>query len=219
MKNLFSFTSLFIAVALFSGCITIVKPAKEPAENESFSSAGMEKNGFDYPDAQTRDCSEGSLWVPESSRFFLFSDTKARDVNDIITVRIMEEANATSNADTKVEKKSGMKSSISKFFGSDLSFGMSNLWGKKTGADTAAERTESPFVPELETQSDNKFDGTGTTVRREKLLATISAKVVDVLPNGNLYIKGRREVTINNEKQLISLSGIVRPDDVSPMQR
>ena len=48
------------------------------------------------------------------------------------------------------------------------------------------------------------------------MVATISAKVYEVYPNGNLFIKGNREVTINEERQYIKLSGIVRPEDISP---
>ncbi|MBU1626932.1 flagellar basal body L-ring protein FlgH, partial [bacterium] len=48
------------------------------------------------------------------------------------------------------------------------------------------------------------------------LIATITAVVTKVLPNGNLVIQGSREVTINYEKQLISVKGIIRPKDIGP---
>lgn len=159
---------------------------------------------------------EGSLWTPQNSRAHLFMDTKARYVNDIVTVKIIETADASRNATTKVARNGGLKSSILKFFGSPLDFGMENLWGKNTGASKASERTETPFKPEIETDSENSFSGTGTTVRKDKLIATVSAKVVEVYPNGNMVIEGRREVTINNEKQYIMLSGIIRQKDISP---
>jgi flagellar L-ring protein precursor FlgH len=99
--------------------------------------------------------------------------------------------------------------------GSPLDFGHENLWGKNTGAATARGRTETPFDPEIDTDSQNSFDGAGSTLRKDKILATLSAKVVDVYPNGNMLIMGNREVTLNNEKQYITLSGIIRPDDIS----
>ncbi len=136
-------------------------------------------------------------------------------MNDILTVKIIEIADASRNASTKLARKNGMSSSITKFLGSPLSFGMDNLWGKNTGAATAAERAERPFKPELESTTKNSFDGSGSTIRRDKFIATVSVRVVDVYPNGNMFIKGKKEVTINNEKQYIWLSGFVRPEDVS----
>jgi flagellar L-ring protein precursor FlgH len=159
---------------------------------------------------------EGSLWTPYNSRSFLFGDNKARTINDIVTIKIMESSDASRNATTKLSRKGEMKSGIGKFFGSpDLTFGMDNLWGKNTDAKTAAGRVEQPFQPELETTTENSFNGDGSTVRKDKFIATISAKVFEVYPNGNMLIKGNREVSINNEKQFIELSGIIRPEDIS----
>jgi flagellar L-ring protein precursor FlgH len=61
----------------------------------------------------------------------------------------------------------------------------------------------------------SKFEGSGSTTRKENLNATITAQVVDVLANGNLLIEGRRSVMVNNEDQIILLEGIVRPQDIS----
>ncbi len=157
---------------------------------------------------------EGSLWNPYNSKAFMFGDNKARNVNDIITVNIMELADASRNATTKLSRKSGMDSGVKDFFGSPLDFGMDNLYGKNTGAATERERTKRPFSPTLSTDSENDFSGAGSTVRKDRLVATISARVVSVYPNGNMRISGRREVTINNEKQYITISGIVRQEDV-----
>ena len=65
-------------------------------------------------------------------------------------------------------------------------------------------------------ETSEKHDGTGSTSRSSELTAVLTAKVIDVLPNGNLLIDGRREVIVNNETQLISLSGTVRPEDIGP---
>jgi len=58
------------------------------------------------------------------------------------------------------------------------------------------------------------FDGSGSTSRQETLSATVSAKVIDVLTNGNLLIEGRRNVKVNNEDQIIIIDGTVRPADI-----
>ncbi|MCX7991914.1 MAG: flagellar basal body L-ring protein FlgH, partial [Proteobacteria bacterium] len=50
--------------------------------------------------------------------------------------------------------------------------------------------------------------------RQSKLDATISAKVIEVLPNGNLVLESRKEIVINRENQILVLRGIVRPEDI-----
>jgi len=60
----------------------------------------------------------------------------------------------------------------------------------------------------------NDFEGSGETTRNGFLTATITARVVDVLGNGNLAIEGKREVVINEEKREILVQGIVRPRDL-----
>jgi len=61
----------------------------------------------------------------------------------------------------------------------------------------------------------NDFDGSGETTRGGSLTATITARVVDVLPNGNLALEGKREISINNETKEILVQGIVRPRDLA----
>jgi len=68
----------------------------------------------------------------------------------------------------------------------------------------------------INASGDSKFAGTGSTSRQDNLTATISAKVLDVLANGNLQIEGRRNVKVNGEDQEIVLTGTVRPVDISP---
>ena len=62
----------------------------------------------------------------------------------------------------------------------------------------------------------NSFDGSGSTSRDESMTASITARVVRLMPNGNLYIKGTRQVKVNNETQFIPLSGLIRREDISP---
>jgi len=60
-----------------------------------------------------------------------------------------------------------------------------------------------------------KHEGKGSSDREGHIKAYITAVVIKVFPNGNLYINGKREITVNNETQYITLSGIVRPEDIS----
>jgi len=67
----------------------------------------------------------------------------------------------------------------------------------------------------IEASSSNKFSGGGKTTRSEDLAATLTTQVVEVYPNGNLKIRGGKSVTVNNENQIIYLTGIVRSYDVT----
>jgi flagellar L-ring protein precursor FlgH len=62
----------------------------------------------------------------------------------------------------------------------------------------------------------NNFTGSGETTRDESMTASITARVVEVTANGNLYIQGMREIKVNNEVQFMTLSGLIRPVDISP---
>ena len=62
----------------------------------------------------------------------------------------------------------------------------------------------------------NSFGGSGETSRDETMTASITARVVNVMPDGNLFIRGSREVKVNSESQFIILSGLIRPSDISP---
>jgi flagellar L-ring protein precursor FlgH len=74
------------------------------------------------------------------------------------------------------------------------------------------------FIPGFGFGAGNKvdYDGEGNTSRKGSLTARISARVIDVLDNGNLVIEGSKKVTINDEDEIIKISGIVRPADIAP---
>lgn len=138
---------------------------------------------------------DGSLWSEDRPQSFLFSDFKAGRVGDVVTVRIVESSKGNKNASTKTEKDSSLSTSISAFFGMPSD--------KLSQASVGAETSE-------------KHDGAGSTSRSSELTAVITARVIDVMPNGNLVIDGRREVIVNNETQLLYVTGIVRPEDIGP---
>ena len=138
---------------------------------------------------------DGSLWSEDRPQSFLFSDFKAGRMGDVVTVRIVESSKGNKNASTKTEKDSSLSTSISAFFGMPSD--------KLSQASVGAETSE-------------KHDGAGSTSRSSELTAVITARVIDVMPNGNLVIDGRREVVVNNETQFLYVTGIVRPEDIGP---
>ncbi len=143
----------------------------------------------------------GSLWT--ESRGGMFIDLKGRTVGDIITVVIVEKASASKEAKTETDRKSTMQAGITDLFG--LEKYIEQIGNSSVSSDSLVNASAS-----------NDFEGSGKTSRKENLLATLTTQVVEVLPNGNLRIRGNKTVTVNSETQIVTLSGIVRSTDVSP---
>ena len=139
----------------------------------------------------------GSLWQASSSG--LAEDLKARRPGDIITVVISEQASASKQASTDTKRTSSISAGIPKLM----------------GLEKTPIKNWMDLANLLSASFDSKYDGSGSTSRQETLQATMSAKVVDVTPNGNLMIEGRRNVKVNNEEQIIVLTGTVRSRDVT----
>jgi flagellar L-ring protein precursor FlgH len=134
----------------------------------------------------------------------LFINPTARRVGDIVTIEIVESAEASNEADTSTERSSSLSWTLEKLFGME----------DKYPITTGSHPWYNPFSSLKGSMADS-FDGKGATTRKGALTADITAMVTDVLPNGNLKIKGSREVTVNNERQYITLTGIIRPKDIS----
>jgi flagellar L-ring protein FlgH len=135
---------------------------------------------------------EGSLWTPVSAN--LFTDVKARNVGDIITVNVVESASASKNASTKTARTSALAASWSGVL-------------EKLAGDWVGNNQKVAFT--------NDFDGKGETTRNSYLNTYITARVIHVRSNGNMVIHGSRQVVVNNENQFINIQGEVRPEDVS----
>jgi flagellar L-ring protein precursor FlgH len=154
---------------------------------------------------------DGSLWQANSSLNGLFIDTKARNVGDIVTVKIDEASKATNKANTKTDRSSSLEAGIEKLFG------LEDWWQNQILPDIKGDWPKiNPFGnPSIKGNMKSEFGGKGETSRSGNLSAFITCRVVDVLPNGNLKIVGTREVMVNHETQLIILSGVIRPRDIS----
>jgi len=147
--------------------------------------------------------SNASLWR-ETAYHDLFKDLRAYQVGDLVTVNIVETSKASKKANTKTERQSSINAGISNALG----------WEGKVGkiGVPAEFNNEVMFKASMK----NSFDGSGETSRNETMTASITARVMEVTPNGNLFIKGTRQVKVNNENQIITLTGLIRPVDVSP---
>lgn len=139
----------------------------------------------------------GSLWEPGNGRAFMFEDRRASRIGDIVVVQIVEQHKGSKKANTKADRDA----SISAGVGGGL-FGLSSL----------TQKFAQYF--NIDASTSNAFEGDGSTSREDTLTGTIAAKVVEVFPNGDLRIQGKREVTVNSEKQTMTIKGIVRRIDL-----
>jgi flagellar L-ring protein precursor FlgH len=146
------------------------------------------------------DYSSGSLWQASSAS--LTEDFKARRKGDIVTILIVETASASKAAKTDTSRATTVNAGIPNFMGLESAGILKNNLGDLSKLINAS--------------IDSKYAGAGSTSRQETLNATISAKVIDVLSNGNLLIEGRRNIKVNNEDQIIIVEGTVRPSDIGP---
>ena len=147
---------------------------------------------------------EGSLWS-DARGVSLFTDLKARRVGDIVKVRIVEDPEAQLNANTDTSRESGV--------------GVSNLEVAGAMQWLAAKNPYMPQDPATENlitaKLGNFHKGKGSSDRDGHVKAYVSAVVTNVFPNGNLFIEGQREITVNHETQYVSVSGIVRLQDIT----
>lgn len=143
---------------------------------------------------------EGSLWNARQPNGIV-ADQRALNVGDLVTVSITEAAKASEIANTQTNKDSGVQASIGSLFG--LSYPM-NLFSD----NTAQTQTVVDAAVGLTSQ------GQGKTERQSAFTAHLTCRVMQVLPNNNLLIQGRRHLRINNETEVVTLTGIIRPQDV-----
>jgi flagellar L-ring protein precursor FlgH len=134
----------------------------------------------------------------------LYEDVKAHRLNDLITINVIENISGSGTADTAANKASSVDAGINSLLGIPTNLNLANLYGKGN-----------TFSPTVNGSTKEDFKGSGATNRAGSLVGTITAKVVEVMPNGILSIESRKEITINNEKQILILRGMVRPEDVA----
>ncbi len=127
----------------------------------------------------------------------LFEDLKANRVGDILTVRLVEQTNATKNANTSTAKSSAASFSNPVVFGRPVTRDGVPIGDASLGGETA-------------------FEGAGSSSQSNSLQGDIAVTVVARYSNGNLAIRGEKWVTLNQGREFIRLSGIVRPFDIGP---
>lgn len=145
---------------------------------------------------------EGSLWIGDAAS--MYEDSKAVRVGDTVIVDIVENASSSMDVNTETGRKTEM----------DIGLPTINLLGDKTIFGAAPGQTKL-----LGTDFTNSFEGEAKSDRSGQVTASIAARITEVLPNGNLSVFGRRAMKVDNEVQYITVSGVVRPQDISASNR
>jgi flagellar L-ring protein precursor FlgH len=146
---------------------------------------------------QSSNSTSGSLYFPTGRLADGVRDVRASQVYDLVTIVVLDNSSATSTGVTNTARKSSVAASVT------------SLAGPKSPTGALANLANAT--------NNTQMQGQGTTSRGTTLSTTVTAEVTAVLPNGNLVVKGQKEISVNSEKQVITLRGIVRPDDLSPV--
>lgn len=178
--------SLFVMVFSVSACV--VSPPAMP--NDPYYAPVMAPSNV--PLVNTN----GSLFR-ENTGLTLFSDRKAQRVGDIITVILSERTSSSKSSNIEITKDNEINSSLSN--------GLLGLGPTYKG---------NPMDTDIE--SEREFAGEADADQSNQLQGNISVTVVDVFPNGTLAVRGEKWITLNRGDEYIRISGLVRPDDVSP---
>lgn len=142
-----------------------------------------------------------SLWPDEAQGATYFTDFRAFQAMDVITIIVNESSEGKKKTKTDTESTYNLAAGIKEFFGLETKKFMSN--------------NESLNPEELiNAQTSTKYEGEGELNRKGELKARISAVILEVLPNGLLRIEGTKIVSVDNEEEVMVLSGLVRIRDI-----
>jgi flagellar L-ring protein FlgH len=196
-----SIAVLVLAGALMPGIASAGPKKPKTAALPSGAPAGMASDNYDelfiryLESARTvRPGSAASIgWMAG-----LNADLRARELNDLVTVQVVESIVGTGTADSSLDKKSNGKAAVS------------GLFGLESKLPSAIDPSNL-----LSTTSNTGFKGSGTTTRAGTLSAVMTTRVTEVLPNGDLVLEGVREIDINGDRQIVVLTGVVRPNSIS----
>ncbi len=188
---------IFVLTLIISGCVSSGPDPRATLPEGMSDQPSLQPNYSSLPP------SEGSLWTDESDPFF--EDTKARKPGDTLIVNIFENSQSSMDATTKADRTSTMDIGIPNFFGYMRQFeALPNPTSKGMLGDKI-----------VGTKYKNSFEGDGKSNRNGYVRASVAARIIEVLPNGNYSIFGKRATKVNQEVQHIVVSGIVRPEDIS----
>jgi flagellar L-ring protein FlgH len=200
-----------LAAALLGGCNAVqriseigAEPALSTIQNP-VAQRDYQPVALPMPRPESMEYQANSLWRPGSRAFF--KDQRANRVGDILTVAIdlADEANIT-NESTR-SRSNSENADLTNFLGYE--------------GRALAQILPEGVSPEnlLNFGSETSNAGRGAVNREESIKLTIAAIITQVLPNGNLVLRGTQEVRVNFETRVLTITGVIRPEDISASNR
>ncbi len=184
-QTLITRMALLLMAASVSACITYERPVPgDPYYAATIPTA-----------ASVPQRTEGSLYQGNYG-MALYTDRKALNVGDIITVTLAERTVSSKSSGVSVDKESELDFNAGPLLGTNPSFRGNSL--------------------ETNLGQNRAFSGDAGADQSNSLEGNITVTVAEVLPNGALVVRGEKWITINRGDEFIRINGIVRPDDVSP---
>jgi flagellar L-ring protein precursor FlgH len=150
---------------------------------------------------------KGSLYSRQGAS--LFSDKKDLQIGDILQVVIKESLNNSSKGSRSVTKKNNS------LLGGGVVTPMDGIT-LKAPTKTIADKINPIFGVNLKTESTDAFKGSFGSKFDENFNATVSVIIEQTYQNGNYFVRGSKEMLIDGQKQILAISGIIRPYDITP---
>ena len=195
-KSILAIVSIIYVILFFTGCTAnLTKPEIdfEPPKYVEQMPARVDKQDF---------VSTGSIFGQGDNP--LFSDHKAMHVSDIVTIVISESSSSSLSGSKDLSK--------------DDATSLGGLTFGATGGNAATNARVASLngLSQLSVtgQTTNAFKGSGSATKDASFTTTVSARVVKVLANGNYFVSGKREILVDEQKQTIQISGVIRPYDI-----
>ncbi len=157
-------------------------------------STPAQESSADY--TQTTELSPtGGAIYSDARGFSLFGDLKARNVGDILTVLLVERTDAIKSSSTSTSKETNVSAANPTLFGRPVTHNGTPLLSAEDDATTS-------------------FSGDGNSAQSNRLTGSVTVTVVQRYPNGNLRVRGRKRIALNQGSEFVAVSGIVRPADI-----
>jgi len=183
-----------LAAAVVLGGLAPAASKKPEAQQSALDSYIQQANSHASEAASA--AAPGSVWSSSARLSDLARDVRASQVDDVVTIVVVERASAVAKGTTKSARSSSTANSISALAG--------------------LTRATGPLANLANISGDSQLSGEGATSRETVVDTTLSARVTQVLPNGALVVEGSKTVQVNSEQQVVTVRGVVRPVDLSP---
>lgn len=141
---------------------------------------------------------DGAIYSRANAGFFL-GDRRAQRVGDLLTINIAENFTASKTDETKLNRDGTLSATLpSALFGA----GAINIAPARPGA--------------LSTNTSSSFDGKANAQKNDSITFDITVVVTRVYENGNLWVQGQKQLSMNQNEEFVRVSGLIRPEDIQP---